>query len=131
MKFSGGLAPWTPTRALPKVLTSLTLLTVTYLFFSRLTLRVWWHVFTFQNSFILEVGLSDFHKTIVTVMKTTFQKLKRKIVLCRDYGKFFIDFFCKKLLKNLWMEDITNSNGLERFPQLCISTLDQFSLKKR
>ena len=29
------------------------------------------------------------------------------------------------------MEDITNSNGLERFPQLCISTLDQFSLKKK
>ena len=31
--------------------------------------------YSFRNSYIIETGLSDFHKMIVSVMKTTFQKL--------------------------------------------------------
>ena len=36
--------------------------------------------YSFQNSCVMETGLSDFHKMIVSVMKTYFQKLKPKIV---------------------------------------------------
>ena len=32
--------------------------------------------YSFQNSWLIETGLSDFHKMVVSVMKTTFQKLK-------------------------------------------------------
>ena len=35
--------------------------------------------YSFRNSYIIETGLSDFHKMIVSVMKTTFQKLSWKI----------------------------------------------------
>ena len=44
--------------------------------------------YSFQNSFIIEPALSNFDKMIVSVMKTTFQKLTSKIVLSRDYRNF-------------------------------------------
>ena len=34
---------------------------------------------SFYNSCVIETGLSDFHKMIVTVMKTNFQKKEPKI----------------------------------------------------
>ena len=42
---------------------------------------------SFQNSWMIETGLPDFHKMTVTVMKTTFQKLKPNIIHYRDYRK--------------------------------------------
>ena len=35
---------------------------------------------SFQNSCVIETGLSDFHKMVVTVMKTTYRKLEPRIV---------------------------------------------------
>ena len=40
---------------------------------------------SFQNTTTVSTGLSDFHKMIVTVMKTTFPKAKPEIVIYRDY----------------------------------------------
>ena len=40
---------------------------------------------SFQSSGVIETGLFNFHKMIVTVMKTTFQKLDPKIIHYRDY----------------------------------------------
>ena len=38
-------------------------------------------------------GLSDFHKMIITVMRTTFPKTGAKVVKYRDYSKYnSIDF---------------------------------------
>ena len=34
----------------------------------------------FQNSGVIETGLSDFHKMTLTVVQTTFQKLKPSII---------------------------------------------------
>ena len=34
----------------------------------------------FQSSFVVETGLSDFHKMAVTVMKTTFKKFQSRII---------------------------------------------------
>ena len=41
---------------------------------------------SFQNSVVKETGLSDFHKMIVSVMKTTFQKLKPRIVQITQFS---------------------------------------------
>ena len=88
--------------------------------------------YSFQNSCVIETGLSDFHKMTVSVMKTTFQKLKPKIVQYRDYTKFSNDEFRKKLVENLSLQNIpTDGNGLEKFLQICISTLDQFAPRKK
>ena len=87
--------------------------------------------YSFQHSCVIETGLSDFHKMIVSVLKTTFQKLKPKIVHYGDYTKFSNEDFRKELLTNLSLENInTNSNGLERFLQISINTLDQMAPTK-
>ena len=52
-----------------------------------------------------------------------------KTVLYRNYSKFSNDNFRKKFSLNLSMEN-TNRNGLEKFLQLCISTLAQFTNQK-
>ena len=41
--------------------------------------------YSFQNSFVIETGLSDFHKMTVSVMKTTFKELKPRIIQYKDY----------------------------------------------
>ena len=61
-------------------------------------------------------------------MKTTFPKLKLRIVQYRDYTQFSDDKFRKKLLENLFLENIiTNINDLEKFLQICITELVQIA----
>ena len=88
--------------------------------------------YSFQNSWVIETGLSDFYKMIVSVMKTTFQKLKPRIVQYREYTQFSNNNFRKKLLEKLCLENIcTNSNGLAKFLQICTNTLDQMAPRKK
>ena len=35
---------------------------------------------SFQNSCLIETGLSDFHKMIVTVMKTSYRKIEPRVI---------------------------------------------------
>ena len=84
--------------------------------------------YSFRKFCVLETGLSDFHKMIVSVMKTTFQELKLRIVQNRDCTQFPNNDFSKKLS----LENInTNSNSLEKFLQIGISTLDQIAPRKK
>ena len=55
---------------------------------------------------MIETGLSDFHKMTVTVMKTTFEKLKPNIIHYRDYRKFSNDKFRENLISRLPTENI-------------------------
>ena len=41
-----------------------------------------------QNSCAIETGLPDFHKMIVAILKTYFQKKEPKIMRYQDYKKF-------------------------------------------
>ena len=40
---------------------------------------------SFQNSYVTETGLSDFHKMIVTVMKASYRKIEPRIINYRDW----------------------------------------------
>ena len=86
---------------------------------------------SFQSSGVIETGLSDFHKMTVTVMKTTFQKLNTKIIHYRDYRKCFNVSFRQDLLSILVKEKINLNNGLQKFVDICIKTLDIFAPRKR
>ena len=55
--------------------------------------------YSFQNSCIAETISSDFYKMIVSVLKTTFQNLKPRIVQYRDHTRFSNDNFRKNLNK--------------------------------
>ena len=59
---------------------------------------------SFQNSCIIETGLSDFHKLVVRVMKTTYKKSQPKIITYRNYKYLNNDGFREALLQ-------TESNG--------------------
>ena len=54
---------------------------------------------SFQNSCVIETGLSDFHKLVVTVVKTTYKKSQPKIITYRDYKYFNNDGFREALLQ--------------------------------
>ena len=43
---------------------------------------------SFQNSGVIETGLSDFHKLTITVLKTSFRKKPPKIISYRSYKTF-------------------------------------------
>ena len=58
----------------------------------------------FEDCLTLETGLSDFHKLIVTVMKTKHERFPSKIVKYRDYENFDTKVFTNRLeftLKNI------------------------------
>ena len=52
---------------------------------------------SFQNTTTVTTGLSDFHRMVVTVMKTTFPKAEPKIIYYRDYKKFNLHEFRREL----------------------------------
>ena len=88
--------------------------------------------YSFQNSCVIETDLSDSHWMTVTVMKTTDEKLKPRIVSYRDYKNFCSDTFRQILLEKLSTENInTNSSGFEKFLQICIDALNICSLQKK
>ena len=51
----------------------------------------------FQNSSLIETGLSDFHKLTVTVLKTNFRKMPPQIVRYRNYKQFSSANFYQEL----------------------------------
>ena len=81
---------------------------------------------------MIEAGLSHFHMMTVTVMKTTYEKLKPRIVNYRDYKNFCNDTFWQVLLGKLSTENInTNWSGFEKPLQICIDTSNIFAPCKK
>ena len=44
---------------------------------------------SFQNSCVIETGLSDFHNMIVTLIKTSYKKIEPRVINYQDYKSFF------------------------------------------
>ena len=42
----------------------------------------------FQNTTVIEIGLSDLHKTVVTIIKANFRKLEPRIIDTRNCKNF-------------------------------------------
>ena len=56
---------------------------------------------SFQETQVFETGLSDFHKPVVTVLKSIFPKSPPKIMTYRSYKNFSNDLFQDDL--NSWL----------------------------
>ena len=81
---------------------------------------------SFQNSCVIEPGLSDFHKMAVTVVRKTFNNLKQKIFQSRNYKQFCDNKFRQNLLSGISLQNLCiNSNGLEKLLQICVCNLDE------
>ena len=85
---------------------------------------------SFQSSGVIETGLSNFHK-MITVMKTTFQKLDPKIIYYRDYQKYNNYSFRQVLLSTLIMENVNLSNSQQKFIDIYMKSLDKFPPRKK
>ena len=60
----------------------------------------------FQDSNVLETGLSHFHKLTLTVLKAYCQKPKPKVIKYRSYKKFENNLFENELLNELLSKSV-------------------------
>ena len=63
----------------------------------------------FQQTHAIETGTSEFHKIVVTVMKTHYKKQKPKIIQYRNYKHFYEQSFNFELNNELMKIDINNA----------------------
>ena len=85
---------------------------------------------SFQNSCIIETGLSDFHKLVVTVMKTTYKKSQPKIINYRSYKYFNSESFREELIQ---IEANGNNcdEGFKNFTSSCNVILNKHAPQKK
>ena len=86
-------------------------------------------IYSFQNTKAITTGLSDFHKMVVTVLKTTFQKSKPREIIYRDYSKFNEQTF-RENLKEPFIEN--NTLDYNEFEEIFLRVLNAHApLKKK
>ena len=76
---------------------------------------------SFQNSTVLETGLSDFHMLICTVMKTSFRKKPPKVIRYRNYKHYSHFNFQNELnfcLAGIDLNEITNDSYVSLLMEL-------------
>ena len=56
---------------------------------------------SFQDTNVIFTGLSDFHKMVFSVLKTTFRKNKAREIIYRDYSNFDSEILKKELKESL------------------------------
>ena len=83
---------------------------------------------SFQNTTTVSTGLSDFHKMIITVLKTTFPKAKPRIVPYRDFSKYNVDNFTGELKINLESKGLKN---YESFENIFLGVLNSHAPSKK
>ena len=81
----------------------------------------------FQQPCTLETGISDFHKMVVTVMKTHYKKQKAKTIQYRNYKNFHEQSFNFKLNNELLKIDINNAE----FNEIFLKVLDKHAPRKQ
>ena len=83
---------------------------------------------SFQNTTTVTTGLSDFHKMVVTVMKTTFPKAKPKVIHYRTYKHFILKNFRMELKIRLQNE---NAENYTKFEEIFLEILEKHAPLKR
>ena len=84
---------------------------------------------SFQNTGTISTGLSDFHKMIVTVLKTSYRKPKPREIIYRNYKKFDKESFRKELKETIKVESV---NNYQEFEKAFITILNRHApLKKK
>ena len=70
---------------------------------------------SFQNSCVIETGLSDFHRVTVTVLRSFLENAEPKVIFYRDYKNFTNDNYrllIEELSGNL---NITSNTASDSF----------------
>ena len=81
---------------------------------------------SFQETQVFKSGLSDFHKLVVTVLKSTFPKSLPKIITYRSYKNFSNDLLRDYLNSLLSKENMTlECISLKSFTKISTEALNQ------
>ena len=83
---------------------------------------------SFQNTTTVTTGLSDFHKMVVTVMKTTFPKAEPRAIHYRDYKRFNLQNFRRELRSELRKAVVL---GYSHFEYIFLMVLDKHAPVKQ
>ena len=83
---------------------------------------------SFQDTKTVSTGLSDFHKMVVTVLKTTFQKSKPREIIYRDYSKFNEETFSENLKRSLSSND---THDYDKFEDIFLRVLNAHAPVKK
>ena len=87
---------------------------------------------SFKNTYVIEIGLSDFHKMIVAVMKMHFPKIRPQVVSYRKYQDFHNETFLDSLRHELNIQgQFLNEKGLDAFSTICAEIFDKHAPKKK
>ena len=88
---------------------------------------------TFQNTSVIETGLSDFHLMTETTVGKTFKKQRPRNISHRFLKHFSNEDFRKCLIDNLSNQiSVNNDNGCNRFCKINIDALNSFvPIKKK
>ena len=78
---------------------------------------------SFQDTPVIETGVSDFHKMNITVLKMIFSKQKHEAVFFRNYEKFDSSAFREALNRELLKYDLNNIE-YDTFPEIIASLLN-------
>ena len=78
---------------------------------------------SFQNTSVISAGMSDYHKMVVTVLKTTFPKSKPTQIYYRNY-KNFNNLNFKNHLQVCLEENPNIQRNFGKFQEVFIQTLD-------
>ena len=85
---------------------------------------------SFQGSYVVEAGLSDFHTMVVTIMKTAFQRFPTKVRTYKNCNKLYNQKFGETLVKTLSLTNTCN-NDTSNFIDICMRSLDKYALLKK
>ena len=86
---------------------------------------------SFQDTQVIETGLSDFHKMNITVLKMFFSKQKHETVFFRNYKKFD-NSACREALNRELLKYDLNNIEYDTFQEIIVSLLNVYApLKKK
>ena len=84
---------------------------------------------SFQHTKVIASGLSDCHKMVLTVLKTTIQKSQLREIMYRDYSKFNEEIFRENLKESFISKD---THEYDVFEGIFLSVLNAHaSIKKK
>ena len=87
----------------------------------------------FQDTCVIETGLSDFHLMTLTVMRNKFKKIKPRFINYRSYNSFSNEYYRKYLFNEFKRETFVNTDqGFEKFCDMKIKPLSKHApIKKK
>ena len=81
---------------------------------------------SFQNTNVISTCISDCHKMIITVLKTTFRKAKPKVISYRSYKNFYDNAFSRDL-----RDQVVNWGNYTELAQGTLEVLNMHAPKKK